>query len=193
MRSEISLAARPPITRARPNADSLSLSLSLSLLSPLSLSFSLSPNNVFSFQKVTQTQVLNAFNNTLAKSHGNSPDNLPLQYLSQFFTRLLFALTLIFNRIIETGIYPESWKLAYIVPLNKCPQPTSMNDTRPIANLPHLAKIFDKLITIQIRNYLESHNLFNRFQSGFRTNHSTQTYYIFISLITSHGHNKAWN
>ena len=50
-----------------------------------------------------------------------------------------------------------------------------MNDTRPIANLSHLAKIFDKLITIQIRNYMESHNLFNRFQSGFRADHSTQT------------------
>ena len=133
------------------------------------------PNNVFIFQKVTQTQVLNVFNSILAKSQGNSPDNLPIKYLSHFFTCLLPALTLIFNNIIETGKYPEAWKLAYIVPLNKCSLPTSMNDTRPIANLSHLAKIFDKLITIQIRNYLESHSLFNRFQSGFRADHSTQT------------------
>ena len=145
------------------------------------------PNNAFSFQKVSQEQVLNAFNNTLAKSQGNSPDNLPLKHLSQFFTRFLPALTLIFNCIIETGIYPDSWKLAYIVPLNKCSQPTSMNDTRPIANLSHLAKIFDKLITIQIRNHLESHNLFNRFQSGFRADHSTQTALLQVTDTIRHG------
>ena len=85
------------------------------------------------------------------------------------------ALTSFFNLIIETGKYPQVWKLAYIMPFNKCIQPTSLNDTRPIANLSHLAKLFDKLITIQIRDYLESHNLFNRFQLGFRTDHSTQT------------------
>ena len=145
------------------------------------------PSIVFSFKKVTQSQVLNAFNNTLVKSHGNSPDNLPLKYLSQFFSRFLPALTLIYNHIIETGIYPDSWKLAYIVPLNKCSQPTSLNDTRPIANLSHLAKIFDKLITIQIRNYLESHNLFNRFQSGFRADHSTQTALLQVTDTIRHG------
>ena len=133
------------------------------------------PNIVFAFQKVTQSQVLNAFSTTLTKSHGNSPDNLPLKYLSRFFTRLLPSLTLIYNCIIDTGIYPDSWKQAFIVPLNKCSQPKTMNDTRPIANLSHLAKIFDKLITIQIRNCLESNNLLNRFQSGFRADHSTQT------------------
>ena len=93
------------------------------------------------------------------------------------------ALTSLFNLIIDTGKYPEAWKLAYIVPLNKCSQPTSLNDTRPIANLPYLAKLFDKLITIQIRNYLESHNLFNRFQSGFRADHSTQTALLQVTDI----------
>ena len=98
-----------------------------------------------------------------------------MKHLSRFFILLLPALTSLFNLIIETGNYPQTWKLAYIVPLNKCTQPTSLNDTRPIANLSHLAKLFNKLITIQIRDYLESHNFFNRFQSGFRSDHSTQT------------------
>ena len=111
----------------------------------------------------------------MAKSQSNNPDYVPLKHLSRFFILLLPALTSLFNIIIETGNYPQAWKLAYIVPLNKCTQPTCLNDTRPIANLSHLAKLFDKLITIQIRDYLENNNLFNKFQSGFQSDNSTQT------------------
>ena len=84
--------------------------------------------NVFSFQKVNQTQLLSVFNSSLAKSQGNSPDNIPLKHLSRFFILLLPALTSLFNLIIETGKYPQAWKLAYIVPHNKRTQPTSLND-----------------------------------------------------------------
>ena len=115
----------------------------------------------FSLKSVTQIQVLNTYNSLSAKSQGNSPDYLPLKYLSKFFTILLPVFTLLIISIIETGNYPQAWKQAFIVSLNKCQQPSSINDTRPIAKLSYLAKIFDKLITVQIKQYLENNNLFN--------------------------------
>lgn len=40
--------------------------------------------------------------------------------------------------------------------------------------LPVVAKVFEKLVHQQLYNYLASHNLLNKVQSGFRPQHSTQ-------------------
>lgn len=49
-----------------------------------------------------------------------------------------------------------------------------MSDTRPIANLPHLAKVFERIVANQVVIYLENNNLLAKHQSGFRKHHSNQ-------------------
>ena len=129
----------------------------------------------FSFSSVSQTQVLEAFNELSNKSSGQSPDGLSSKHLGKVFDSILPFVTYIFNLIIHSSKYPQSWKRAFIIPLNKIPQPLSLSDTRPIANLAHLAKVFDKLLTGQILNYLEKNNLLVPLQFGFRSDHSTQS------------------
>ncbi|CAD6232988.1 GSCOCG00007083001-RA-CDS [Cotesia congregata] len=49
-----------------------------------------------------------------------------------------------------------------------------MSDTRPIANLSHLAKVFERIVANQLVSYLETNSLLDEHQSGFRKHHSTQ-------------------
>ena len=50
-----------------------------------------------------------------------------------------------------------------------------LSNYRPISNLPFLSKILEKVVAKQLDDYLFENNLLEDFQSGFRTNHSTET------------------
>lgn len=131
------------------------------------------PSFSFSFFNCEQVQLM--LLSTLAKSRGISPDGIQLSYLKDILPAIVPPLTRLFNHSLSTGSYPSIWKSSYIIPLNKVSVPTSPADTRPIANLSHLAKSFDALVTRQITSYLEVNNLLNYQQSGFRRFHSTQS------------------
>ena len=90
-------------------------------------------------------------------------------------------MTEIYNMSLATGIYPDIWKKAIGIPLKKGTKIDSSSDTRPIANLSHFAKIFDKLVTSQLIEYLETNNLLSTLQSGFRKLYSTQSALVKIT------------
>ena len=46
---------------------------------------------------------------------------------------------------------------------------------RPISLLPLLSKIFERIVHSQTQNYLDKHNILYKYQSGFRSKHSTNT------------------
>ena len=100
---------------------------------------------------------------------------MPLKHLNKFFSAILSYLTFIINISLRNNTYPDAWKKAFIIPILKVLNPLSPVDTRPIANLCHFAKVFDRIITAQIMNYLEKNNLLAPLQFGSRTNHNTQS------------------
>ena len=76
---------------------------------------------------------------------------------------------------------------AFIIPLNKYNNPQSVSDTRPIANLYNLAKVFDKIIATQISQHLETHSLLSPFQLGFRSEHNTQSVLLYFTDMNPYG------
>ena len=81
----------------------------------------------------------------------------------------------IFNKSLSSGIFPDSWKIAKIFPIYKGNIKNDPNNYRPISVLPILAKVFEKLVFDQIYSYLTENGILSKFQSGFRSNHSTLT------------------
>jgi len=80
------------------------------------------------------------------------------------------ALTYLFNKCIDTGIYPKVLKIVKIVPVFKGGE-TSYKNYRPISIVPTISKIFETFIFRQIYNFFEDNNLFKNNQYGFRKKH----------------------
>lgn len=122
----------------------------------------------FSFSCINQSDVLSACLGIKSNAIG-SVDIHP-KFLKIILPFLLPFITNIFNKILTTSIFPTSWKTAKIVPL-----PKSDSDFRPIAILPFLSKAFERILHIQISNFLETNSLLSERQSGFRARHSCIT------------------
>ena len=89
-------------------------------------------------------------------------------------------LSCIFERCIETGIYPTQWKKANIIPVHKKGCKQDKNNYRPISLLP-VRKIFEKRLFDVIYEHLCKHNLISPHQSGFRPGDSTINQLLLIT------------
>ena len=73
--------------------------------------------------------------------------------------------------MIETGIYPENFKISKITPIHKKSDKNVIANYRPISFLPTL---FERVIHKQLYNYFNNENLLVEQQYGFRAKHSTK-------------------
>lgn len=99
-------------------------------------------------------------------------DGLCPRFIKILLPNLLHYITYVFNTILTTSLYPSSWKYAKVIPI---PKSKSSHEYRPISILPYLSKVFEKLMHLQITDYLSKYNLLTDRQSGFRIKHSCIT------------------
>lgn len=75
------------------------------------------------------------------------------------------------------------FKHAVVKPVLKKPSldPLQPKSYRPISKLPFMSKIIEKVVAEKLTLFLEKHELFDNFQSGFRKKHSTETALLKVS------------
>ena len=76
---------------------------------------------------------------------------------------------------IEIGQFPDSWKVARVTPIFKEGDKTEKSNYRPISVLPVISRLFEKLVSDQLYQYMKENGLFSPDQSGFLRLHSTLT------------------
>ena len=73
------------------------------------------------------------------------------------------------NCSIKTGVFPDMWKEAKVVPLWKGKgQKSEFQFYRPVSLLPVAGMITEHVVTKQIVTYFEESKLLGSFQFGFR-------------------------
>ena len=72
-------------------------------------------------------------------------------------------------------IFPDELKMAKVTPIYKEGDKSNCGNHRLISVLPVIAKILEKLICDQLREFLNENNIISIQQSGFRKLHSTET------------------
>ena len=77
-------------------------------------------------------------------------------------------LSLIFQRCVDTGRFPDFWKLANVQPIHKKNDRQIKSNYRPISLLPLCGKILEKIIFDQVYAFLDHNRLISTKQSGFR-------------------------
>ena len=108
----------------------------------------------------------------------NTSKSSGLNNISSFIVREAFLsiipeITHLYDLSLTTSNFPAEWKKALVVPIPKTGDLTLVQNYRPISLLPLPGKILEKLVHLQLADYLESNSLLTEVQHGFRRNHST--------------------
>ena len=90
-------------------------------------------------------------------------------------------MTEIYNLSIKSRIFPDPRKIAKIKPMFRKPSRMDPTNYRPISLLPFISKIFEKIVHDQINDYLAKYNILYKYQSGFRTKHSTDLSLFYLN------------
>ena len=129
----------------------------------------------FSVQQISPSLVSSQLRK-LCMRKATGLDTVSARLLRECFDLISNSVALIFNRSIETSIFPDEWKSARNTPLyKKCGNRRDPSNYRPISIIPVVAKVFEWIVYDQVYRYLTENKLLCCYQSGFRTLHSTVT------------------
>lgn len=147
-------------------------------------------DNKFQFSLITADIVFKTLNEIKTTAAGC--DNINVTLLKYCCPYILPIITHIINCCIEQSFFPSMWKQANILPLAKVQQPNELKHLRPISILPTLSKVFEKILNLQIRMYLDKHNILPSNQSGFRQGYSCGTLLLSVmdDILTATDNNK---
>lgn len=111
--------------------------------------------------------------NQLDCNKGAGADNIGPLFLKKLHSHITKPLTILFNKCIEEGNFPNKWKLALIMPLHKSGAKSIISNYRPISKLSIIPKIFESLVHDVVYPHVESSII--QQQHGFMKKKSTLT------------------
>lgn len=93
-----------------------------------------------------------------------------VQNSSEIITPLL---TVLINKCITEGSFPDPLKIAKVVPIFKRGNPELPENYRPISILPIMSKVVESVLKQKLASYFEKYKLLDSNQFGFRSGRST--------------------
>ncbi|KAH0818274.1 hypothetical protein GEV33_004517 [Tenebrio molitor] len=110
----------------------------------------------------------------LKSRKATGPDELKAPIFKNLPRIVIVALTVIFNNCMRAHHFPLAWKHATTVMIPKPGKdPTNPLSCRPIILLNIAGKVFEKILSTRLKNFLEINNLLPPEQFGFRSERST--------------------
>ena len=127
---------------------------------------------------ITEKEVENNIRNLKSKK---SPgfDRITNEMLKCTNSQGVKMLTLLFNKILKSGIFPTCWNYGLIKLINKGIDVYDPNNYRLITLNSCLGKLFCSILYSRLVPILESNNIYCKEQAGFRQDHRT-TDHIFL-------------
>ena len=128
----------------------------------------------FSFVNTCDSEIEKILTQIDSKS-SNGVSNISIKVLKTAYKPIVPFLTKLFNDCLDQGTYIDEWKCAIVTPLHKKGTYDDLNNYRGISVLPPLNKVFERILSSQIKNYFVENKLFNINQHGFRVLHSCES------------------
>ena len=111
----------------------------------------------------------------LKNSKSCGVDNIDTYVIKLIVNEILPAVTHIVNLSIQQSKFPSMYKAAKVIPLLKKGDPLEAKNYRPVAILCILSKVIERVIFLQIVDYMNKNEYFHPNHHGFRAGHSTST------------------
>ena len=111
--------------------------------------------------------------NEVVTTKASGMENINTAFVKSSLNLMINEFHYLVNKIIETGVYPDSWKTATVTPIPKIANPKTCGDLRPISILPMPGRVLEKYINESMKNQLEATGYLADQQNGFRKGRST--------------------
>ena len=100
-------------------------------------------------------------------------DGVTSKSLKCISDHIALPLTRLANLSFSEGVFPNELKIAQVSPIYKAKDAMLFSNYRPISLLSIFSKILEKLMYNRLLDFLNKNNILNKYQFGFRNNHST--------------------
>ena len=121
------------------------------------------------FTFINLTELTNIINN-MKLTYSKDVYDINSVLIKNIADIIAFPLSILYNKC--AGYFPDSLKIAKVIPIYKKGIKDNIENYRPISILPILSKILEKLIKTRISSFIENNNIINNRQFGFRNNMS---------------------
>ena len=111
----------------------------------------------------------------MSKKKSKGKDGIPQDCLLMGIEALATPLSNVINSSIESGMFPESWREAIVVPILKKGDMKEMKNYRPVSCLVAASKVLEKVVCVQLTRFAEVQGILPNNQHGFRSGRSTMT------------------
>ena len=118
------------------------------------------------------TEVLSILKELKSKNSAGH-DTISTKFIKDIGPSICAPLSIIINRSLETGVMPDTLKIAKVIPIYKAKSHDEFSNYRPISLLPSISKIVEKIIHKRLSLFLEQNNILYSNQYGFRAKRST--------------------
>ena len=116
--------------------------------------------------------------NDIDVSKSRGPDNISPRILKEGAEYLAPSLTKLFNASLETGIVPDEWRRAHVVPVFKKGKRDNPSNYRPISLTSVVSKTLERIVCNRLIKHLHNNNILDENQHGFRAQRSCDTQLI---------------
>ena len=118
-------------------------------------------------------------------------DKIKNEMIKCSITSMKTLLQKLFNKVLSTGCYPNSWSQGYIVSLFKSGCKSDLNNYRGITISSCLGKVFSAILNKRLVNFLASRNIMHDTQIGSCKGSRTSDHiYVLKSLIDKYTKDK---
>ena len=100
---------------------------------------------------------------------GKSPgiDCIPAEFVKYAREELVHDLVLLFNYVIEMGVYPDMWAEGIRTPVPKVGGSKKTNDYRGITVQPIMGKLFEEIVKVRLNYVNEAYERVDKYNGGF--------------------------
>ena len=132
----------------------------------------INPNNATFIQtEVKEDEILKIITNF--KDSAAGWDDLKPSIVKHVKKYIQYPLAYISNLSLSTGVFPDSLKLANVVPIYKSKDHMEFSNYRPVSVLPVFSKVIERLMYNRLFNYINANKLLYKYQFGFQKGRST--------------------